>query len=171
MNLRAVRILLWCIAGMAGGAAVLVVTAATIIPTDAPAQAVHLSAGASAGPGKSELGPADLAAVMDVELRRPFVDRPAPRPAPQVENSTEVIIPTFHLSGTIVEPGHSLALFTNAAGKTEFKRVGDQTQGAEVLSIRQDGATIQWNGRQIVLSVDRPAVAAQSPVQQGNDRR
>ena len=60
------------------------------------------------------------------------------------------------LTGTVVEPGHSLAVFSGAGGKVELKAVGESAGGAEVLAIRRDSAVVRHNGEPLTLRVPKP---------------
>ena len=105
----------------------------------------------STEPSQNEVDFSDL---MDVALRRPLVDtHAATRPSIAGVDSTIGL----KLIGTIVEPLHNYAIFTNEAGKTEVKSVGEKAGVADISKIAEDSVTLSVNGRSVVLHAIKPA--------------
>lgn len=161
MTVRTLRFGLWSFAATCVAAATVLVCLAAAMPLDlAESPAPGIARGAAAGTAPS--GAADKAGqVWDTDLRRPLHDDPPPPPAPTFAPQTAVVQPPPQLTlvGTAVEPGHSYALFS-VDGKTQFKAVGDEINGAKLIAIREADCTLLWNGREIVIAVQRAAGAA-----------
>lgn len=57
------------------------------------------------------------------------------------------------LSGTIIEPGNSQAMFITATG-VEFKSVGDTIADAQVVEITANSVTVLYQGDRLTLVTD-----------------
>jgi hypothetical protein len=55
----------------------------------------------------------------------------------------------------VIEPGHCRAMLMLADGKLQFKKVGDDADGAQVTEITRDSVTVKYQGREVVLKVDK----------------
>ena len=159
-----IRLGLTLVAAAACGLATLVVLWGLLAPYDAaedtsPGAAPRTSApvrpSARAG-GTPTL--AEFEEVWDVDLRRPLVD-PAPAvTASSVIRAAQAAAPIgLKLAGTVVEPGHSMAVFVTPAGKSELKAVGDKAGNAEVVDIQSDRVTLRYNGSPVTLKVEKGA--------------
>jgi hypothetical protein len=102
----------------------------------------------------------DFAKVWKTELRRPLYD-PPPLPKEDKKDSRKKrrreAVPDaggLRLVGTMLEDGRSMAIFTDATGKVDFKAVGetlDLSPGARVDQIELTQVTISEQGRATVL--------------------
>ena len=101
-----------------------------------------------------------MASAWAVDLRRPLVDVPPPAPVEPDDAEPVVAMPALHLYGTVIEPGHSMAMIADASGKTQFLAVGDTIQGARITSISVDAVGLQSNGKNFALAVEKPTAAA-----------
>ena len=164
MSPRTSRIALWTFTALCGAGAALSVGIAAVAPLDrggdgaAARGQLATHAGTTQPSAGTTASMASSDPLWDMSLRRPLVDAPAPPPSAPVAAQPAIDQapppPHLHLVGTIVEPGHSIALFQGAAGRTEFKAIGDAAEGAKVVSIREDGATVLWDGREIVVPIE-----------------
>lgn len=59
---------------------------------------------------------------------------------------------SVRLAGTVVEPGHSVAIFVSG-GKIILKGVGDQIDQAEVLTITAHGVSLRHRGKEVDLNM------------------
>ena len=158
-----IRFWLWMFAATCGGGAVLAVCLATSLPLANTQPRNFVNASSSKTTADSAALPLSaFSTVWDIDLRRPLVDSPPPAPQTIEPAAPPSAPPQFHLAGTIVESGHSVALFQQAGGKTEFKQVGQQIGGATIVSIRDDSVTVQWDGRELVVPVERAVVGPAS---------
>ena len=99
------------------------------------------------------MGPlADYAVIYRRDLLRPLYD---PKPVVKVVVKPKPPKLPVTLVGTVLEPGFSYGMFRTRDGKTKFVRVGQQIGGAEVLSIADDRVTMKYQGRQVVLAVQK----------------
>ena len=168
--------MLWGSSATCGAAALATVLAAAFVQPDQaePKPESPHPAGAADVARDSKLAIGDFAPVMDMDLRRPLVDQPPPPTAAVHSDDVPPAPPpppSFRLAGTIIESGHCMALFTTSTGKTEVKQIGEEMEGAKLLSITDDAATLRWNGREIVVAVDRPAGAGRTTNVIEADRR
>lgn len=88
--------------------------------------------------------------VWDLNLQRPLYDSPPPA-APKSEAKQPSPL-SAQLAGTVVEPGHSVAMFVSN-GKIELKGIGDKIDQAEVLTITLDGVSLRHHGKEIDLKL------------------
>jgi hypothetical protein len=91
----------------------------------------------------------DLTDLADISLSRPLVDVSPAIPSSNTANADTTM--KLRLTGTIIEPMHTYAIFTDLAGKTEIKSVGDTAGGADISSINADSVTLKIAGRSMVL--------------------
>jgi hypothetical protein len=114
---------------------------AAAAPAEAPAQATPDAAGASLE---------DLARVCGMDLRRPLYDAPSPPPAAGAAAPPAAPM-AVRLVGTIVEPGHSMAVFQKPDGSFELcaqgESVADAGGAVAVTAINQDKVTVQYLGQ------------------------
>ena len=156
MTLRRARFWLLAAAVLLGVAAVGVVAAAFAVPVREPKVAERRVAAKPQAAEIEALPPLKaFAGAWSLDLRRPLYDPP---PSATAAQSPALAPPlAVSLTGTVVEPGHSLAVFAAPGGRTELKAVGESTGGAEVLSIDRDSAVLLHNGERVTLRVPRPA--------------
>ena len=105
----------------------------------------------------------DFAKVWQIELRRPLYDPPPPaqeekpkKKDPTKKRRREAVAEGggLRLVGTMLENGRSLAIFTDATGKVDFKGVGETLElapGTRVDLIELKQVTISEQGRATVL--------------------
>ena len=160
---RRIRLGLTVIAAAACTLALLVLVWGFLAPyeagNEAPSPAARSNPAATARPGPvAAEAPAlsEFEKLWDVDLRRPLVD-PAPAvPAASVIRAAAPVVPIgLKLAGTVVEPGHSVAVFVNPAGRSELKGVGDKAGPAEVMDIQTDHVTLRYNGSPVTLRVEK----------------
>jgi hypothetical protein len=165
MTIRRKRELLWTTAAIAAGVAVIVVALAATTALDLPDSGAA-AAGSTIAPAGVQIGSADdipsiddLATVWSIDLGHDVV---ATGPAPTADAASAPPPPDLHVIGTIIEPGHSLAMLIGPAGKTLFIGVGEQFQGATIVAINNDSVTVEIAGARSVLKVEKPP-ASESP--------
>ncbi len=109
--------------------------------------------GAASRPtASSRLPLSSFAAVWELDLRRPLVDKPV---MARVSPATAPAPLDLQLAGTIIEQGRSLAVFAGRDGKVELKAVGEVFRGREVLRIEQDRVNVRYNGEQVTLTLKK----------------
>lgn len=154
MHVRAMKMILWATAAALAGGAVLLVgwsagpvgAPSTVPPAPRPA---HAAGDGSVLPPVSAFEP-----LWGLELRRPLVDA-APASAGAANPEQPDGPPGLRLRGTIVEPDHSMAVFASVRG-SEWKSVGDDIDGARVIAIGPESATVEYDGRTITVAVEKP---------------
>ena len=107
----------------------------------------------------------DLAKVWQIELRRPLYDPPPPPKEEKAKKKDRTKKRGrdaladgggLRLVGTMLENGRSMAIFTDATGKVDFKGVGETLElspGARVDVIELMQVTISEQGRATVLQL------------------
>jgi hypothetical protein len=85
------------------------------------------------------------------DLRKPLFDEPGP-PLPPAEPKPK---PRLRLTGTAVEPGFTYAVFSTGSGQTKLVRIGQSVDGAEVVAIEVDSATVRFDGQLIRLTAEK----------------
>ncbi len=93
-----------------------------------------------------------FAAVWELDLRRPLVDKPVNARVPPATPPAPL---DLQLTGTIIEQGRSLAVFAGRDGKVELKGVGEAFRGGEVLLIEQDRVKIRYKGELVTLTLKK----------------
>jgi len=91
----------------------------------------------------------------DKPLRRPLFDPPpVVVPPPKKEPPPPLNV---RLVGTIIEPGKTIAMLTNARNSLEFKQVGDTLGAGKALatitSIENSRVVVQYAGETVVLTM------------------
>lgn len=153
---------------VAGGAASLF-WAVLAVPADAMTKPAGLAQGGHnpATPRANGLPPlSDFAVVWERGLRGGVeaapavaVIEPPVEPAPATAPATP---PALRLAGTVVEPGHCLAMFLTPDSKLEFKSIGEEAAGARIVAITTSGVTVSFNGATFTLAID-PAIPPPTP--------
>ncbi len=95
---------------------------------------------------------ADYAVIYQRDLLRPLYD---PKPVVKVTPKPQPPKLPVTLVGTVLEPGFSYGMFKTRDGRTKFVRVGQAVEGAELLAITDNEATVKFGGREIVLKVQK----------------
>ncbi len=62
--------------------------------------------------------------------------------------------PPFVLTGTATDPGFTCGFFKTTKGEVKTVKVGEQIEGAEVLSITGSNATVRFEGRVITMTIE-----------------
>ena len=94
-----------------------------------------------------------LASVWQLDLRRPLFDNPTRTITPTIKRAAPRL--SARLAGTVIEPGHSIAMFVTKKGGIDLKSIGEMVGDAQILSITQNGVTVQRHGKKIDLSLER----------------
>jgi hypothetical protein len=155
MSRRPTLVTLVCIALIAGGVACVLL--GIITPLDRPqinpsSATEHPSRRAVPTPALSDFEP-----LFALDLRKPLVDSPKIDPAAEAL-TTDSPLP-IRLSGTIIEPGRDIAVFSTGLSKTVLRHVGDDVNGAEVLTITPDSVTLRYQGQLRQLKLEKSAIA------------
>ena len=101
----------------------------------------------------------DFERVYSRQLRRPLFDVPSPVVKPVVKRPTTKKQESLKMKliGTILEPDRTVAMFSTAAGKIEFKRVGEsvgtQAARAEVVEIQRNRVLVRYADRVITFEL------------------
>jgi hypothetical protein len=86
------------------------------------------------------------AVIYRMDFQRPLVDSAA---------GPAAVKPTVTLVGTVIQPGFTYAMLKNKAGETKWVSVGQTLDGAEVVEIAEDSATVKFAGTVIVLKIQK----------------
>jgi hypothetical protein len=140
---------------IAAGAACVVV--AFIAPLDqpilsAPSGVRQPARAATTAPSLSDFEP-----VFALDLRRPLID--APKTDPAADELTADSPLSVRLTGTIIEPGHSVGIFSTGLTKTVIRHVGEEVNGVEVLELTSDSATLRYQGQLRQLKLEKTAIS------------
>lgn len=113
---------------------------------------------------KSSCEPADAFAcrrIEPLETYLPIFARPLSRPlfdpppaAPPAAAAAPIL--SAKLVGTILESGHTMALFRMPDGKEKFVGLGETVDGISVRDIGPGCATILFNGQTITCQAEKP---------------
>jgi hypothetical protein len=153
------------VAGLVGLAGLAILAAAVAVPleTGAPEPAPQAPAvgpppddrGADQTPGASRPTLGELARVSAMDLRRPLHDPPATAAA--APKAASAVPMTVRLVGTIVEPGHSMAVFRKADGSFELCAQGESVTDAggavTVTGVAPEKVTVEYAGQAQELAV------------------
>jgi hypothetical protein len=165
MTVRQRKRVIGLVAGLVGlaGLAVLVGAVAAPLETAAPGPAPQPPAGgpptdqrgADQTPDASRPTLGELARVSAMDLRRPLWDPPATAAA--APNAASAVPMTVRLVGTIVEPGHSMAVFRKADGSFELCAQGESVTDAggavTVTAVAPEKVTVEYAGQAQELAV------------------
>lgn len=183
MDIAAQQRLLYAIAGscLLGATGAVYWSTSEIAPV---AVAVDRRAtGPAATGGESAPAPtAGVDAVLLRSLRAPLYDPPpAPPKAPTNVRPVKRPKPTppprlnLTLVGTIIDPDQSLAIVADADGNFDVKGVGDslelQPAGVQIGHIEAEVITLQYQGKEETIRLDRDASQPAGSRRQGNNRR
>jgi hypothetical protein len=92
----------------------------------------------------------DFAVIYQKDVRKPLFDaKPVAAEAPPPPKLSA------RLTGTVVEPGYTYAIFRTSAGETKLVRIGQSIEGAEVTAINEASATVKYAGQELTLPVER----------------
>ncbi len=152
--------LLWSVAIAMSGVGVMMVLLAAILPLESagPTEQSGLTR-PGAIDSVNDLPPSDtFDKVCALRLQRPLFES-APAVAAQAPDAPAL---PLHLTGTIVERGHSSAIFQSNTGEIELRNIGERLDGAEVLSVSRDSAQVKYGGQVIDLKVEQPSAEVAS---------
>jgi hypothetical protein len=117
-----------------------------LCPYDAPLPQTALVALSPHGqPSASTALPlAAFEPVWRLDLRRPLSGEAVLRPALGLK-----------LRGTVMEPGHCMAMLITPDGRTQLVPVGGEVAGGKVLEIDKDSVKLLFNGETILLQIPK----------------
>jgi hypothetical protein len=140
-----------------GAVAAVTLTVALPYPSATSAAAAAPTARPTTGPAtaplRETLTPEQIDAVAALDLRRPLFDPPPAPPAIEGPTVAAAEPEPATLAGTVIEPGHSYAIFVTPAGTNEVRTVGESTSGREVLRIEDNQVTLRAGDRTTVVRV------------------
>lgn len=112
----------------------------------------HLTAAQPTATGVQLPDAAALRRVWGRPLRGPLYD-----PPPAVAAAKKFVPPPMpvQLTGMIVEPDQSLAIFRDRSGKVEFCNVGQKIGEVEVLEITEDHVVVRYYGESVTMTLDK----------------
>ncbi len=101
---------------------------------------------------------ASFASAWDLRLR------PVEKVVPPPPKPTTVTAPppppanpfTAKLTGTIIEPNHSMALFTTQTGDIQFVSLDQMIEDAKVVDIQPEQVILERNGQTLTLQIIEP---------------
>jgi len=64
------------------------------------------------------------------------------------------------LLGTVIESEHTYGLFEGQDGKAKLVRPGQKFNNAKVISVNEEIATLDYNGKSVVLKITKPPPGA-----------
>ena len=152
MHVRRVRITLWLLAVALTGASVVTVILGAALPyvkAEAPPTSNIDAHQADKGHESPAIALSAFARLWDVNLRRPLYDSPTPaKTLPKPKPPAPL---NMRLVGTMIEPGHSMAMFITKGGRIELRRVGQTVAQAKVVTIQADRVKLMYHGREHTL--------------------
>jgi len=153
MTLRTQRRLLWtaaaglALASAAAGLGFVLWPLERIEAAGSPAAATAQAPEETGG----EASPLSAYAVIyERDLQRPLFD-----PKPAAPEKKPPPKPTVTLVGTVIAPGAARAVLKTKAGRIKMASVGQTVDGAEVLEVAADSATIRFAGHTYTLTIQK----------------
>ncbi|MCC7409227.1 MAG: hypothetical protein IT442_14270 [Phycisphaeraceae bacterium] len=150
------------VAGLAMGGVLIFAPLATI-DLDAPPSlpgGVTLTASSSSADASSTPTRESLLALGSLPLRRPLYDTAVA----EMAAPTKVVPPLrVKLLGTVIEPGQSVAILQDSAGKTLFLSAGQTVEEATVQSIEPDRVTVRYYDEDRVLLMPKAEPSSSGP--------
>ena len=95
-----------------------------------------------------------FAPLWTLDLRRPLYDV-SPQSSEQPSSPRLPQVLGLRLTGTVIEPNHSIAMFITREGKVALRSVGQKVEQAQILEIMSDRVSVEHAGRQIDLVLER----------------
>ncbi|MCO8121762.1 hypothetical protein NHH03_08440 [Stieleria sp. TO1_6] len=105
---------------------------------------------------------------LSLALQRPLYDPPPPPPKPRVKPpaARPVVTPVakpprleWTLVGTLIQSGRSVAILSDATGKTDIRGAGEQVElsptGIVVSKVESDQVTLEVNGKPTTLRLQQ----------------
>ncbi len=172
-----------CLTTIAGG--LLVGTAGAIgwslsgIDTSSPITKVGQGQQVQAAIGSDDPQPFDERIAAQT-LRGPLYDSPLPadrsKPKPTPTPTPQQPILDLTLVGTIIEANQSIAILSDSAGQFDVKGIGESLEllpaGVTVQNIEAEQVTLQYQGRQSTVQLDRSTKKSGGGARpRGNNRR
>ncbi len=173
-----------CLGTLAGGlfAGTVAVVAWSFSGIDSPSEVRGENRSRNVGPAIAETDmPSFDDRIAAQSLRAPLYDAPAPppaarppqpppKPAPRPKTGLDVT-----LVGTIIESNQSFAILADSMGKFDIKGIGESLelspQGMTVESIEAEQVTLEYQGRQSTVQLDRSRKKAAAGGERANNRR
>jgi len=155
MTLRTQRRLLWTAAALLALASAGAGAGFVLWPLEPLASASGPAAAAADAPEETSSDASPLSAyavIYERDLQRPLFD---PKPvAPKKKPPPE---PTVTLVGTVIAPGAARAVLKTKGGQIKMATIGQTVDGAEVLEVTVDSATIRFAGHTHTLAIQKKA--------------
>jgi len=155
MTLRTQRRLLWTAAALLALAS----AGAGLGLALSPLERLEKSGGARAASAEAPAETADeasplsaYAVIYERDLQRPLFD-----PKPVAPKKKPPPKPTVTLVGTVIAPNGARAVLKTNAGRIKMATVGQTVDGAEVLEVTADSATIRFAGHTHTLAIQKKA--------------
>lgn len=156
MNIRHARLGLAVLCGglavatLAVGSLALLLPLSVALPLEQSSVASQPATASAPAPGRGRTSIPDVASVFGRDLRKPLLDATAAAqtPAPTI---------TFVLAGTIMEDNSANGIFRMKNGETRIVSVGERIEGAEIVEITADSATVRAGAQTLVLKVKKEA--------------
>lgn len=149
MGVRQTRTMLWVAGSTMSALGAAAIVAAVLLPLELPSADLSHVATSKVERKSQQLPALDaIVATLDLPLQRPL--RPS---TPRSTAASAVPLPV-KLTGTIVEPGQSLAVLVTADGRSGIYGVGERVGDVLVVSVEQDRASVTFNGTTTVLKVE-----------------
>lgn len=149
--------MLWGAAGLLSAGSVAVILGAWRWPLAVPQQPdaglSQLLGVAAPAPARSLPPLSEFEPVWKVRLRSAPANAPGSRALMQAPQSPLGL--PLRLAGTIVEPGHSFAIFITGVGKIELKKIGETIADARVLEISEGSVSVSYRGQTVDLLVEK----------------
>lgn len=155
MTLRTQRRLLWAVAALLALASAGAGTGLVLWPLNPLESASGPAAAAADAPEETNSDASPLSAyavIYERDLQRPLFD-----PKPAAPKKKPPPKPTVILVGTVIAPGAARAVLKTKAGRIKMATVGQTVDGAEVLEVTADSATIRFAGHTHTLAIQKGA--------------
>lgn len=155
MTLRQIRLALWSTTAVAAVAWLVLIVVAVAwqpMPTT-PDLAMTAQAKNTQEINLQNLPPIEaFERIWNLDLQQPLNDAPLEASqGAQVAASSAPL--SCRLLGTVIEPGHTLALFVASNGQIEFKAVGEQIDNADIRQITAERVTLFRAGQTVQLTL------------------
>lgn len=95
---------------------------------------------------------ADYSVIYQRDLRKPLFD---PKPITVIKPIAPPPKLTITLIGTAVAPEMTYGLFRNKDGQTKLVEIGQTIDGAEVIAVIEQGATVRFAGQTLTLTIEK----------------
>jgi hypothetical protein len=155
MTLRTQRRLLWAVAALLALASAGAGVGFVLWPLERLEESGGSGAPSAKAQGETDGEGSPLSAyavIYERDLQRPLFD---PKPVAPEEKPPPK--PTVTLVGTVIAPDAARAVLKTNAGRIKMATVGQTVDGAEVLEVTADSATIRFAGHTHTLAIQKGA--------------